>query len=302
MADGRDHGRGGRREAPAMLRAHKLVELKIADDPSTWERLGFTVSKNPMPGGPPFVQIGHVTIQLLGIAGAGLAERGILAWGFESSPAHTGDFAFKVDSLATTLISTRDEDRLALVDATSKPSVHKNGVTSIDHIVITTLNSNRTVGMFAMLGIHPRRVLNVRGMKGYFFKTGDVVIEMLDVGGSGAGDDKTTMTTTDAPTMRGFTQGLNSQSNEETTTGAKFWGITFVMTDEGMDKVKSEWGSELVRGPRPARQGEGRRIFTLDHEKAGSSVNMAFITPKPGKVDKEGGDAGGKVTKEKAVL
>ncbi|KAI8835798.1 hypothetical protein BJ741DRAFT_606946 [Chytriomyces cf. hyalinus JEL632] len=169
-----------RGKPPAMLRCEKLIEITVADNPSAWTSAGFKVHQHPMPHRDPFVQVGQVTINLIGGHG------GIVSWAFESSPAHNAEMGFIVDGLATTLVSARDEERHDLMkpflaSIQSTPFNNPNGVTGLDHIVIGSKNASRTIGMLAMLGIHPRApALERNGKRYWFFKSGDVVIELIE--------------------------------------------------------------------------------------------------------------------------
>ncbi|KAI8618503.1 hypothetical protein BC830DRAFT_1108589 [Chytriomyces sp. MP71] len=239
-----------RGKPPAMLRCDRLIELTIADAPSAWSAAGFTVHNHPMAHRHPFVKVGHVVINLIGGRG------GIVSWGFDSSPAHNAEMGFVVDGLATTLVSARDEERhdilnpfLEKLEREGKTG-HANGVVGIDHVVVFTTNASRTIGMMAMLGIHPKRPADDRnGSKFWFFKSGDVVIELVQVG---------------------------EATRIENQDGASFWGITFLCHD--LDKVVKT--GLLKNKPKRAVQGGGRTICTLDHVKAGISTNVAFITPR----------------------
>ncbi|KAJ3245670.1 hypothetical protein HDU77_009282 [Chytriomyces hyalinus] len=253
-----------RGKPPAMLRCEKLIEITVADNPSAWTAAGFKVHQHPMPHRDPFVQVGQVTINLIGGHG------GIVSWAFESSPAHNAEMGFIVDGLATTLVSARDEERHDLMkpflaSIQSAPLNNPNGVTGLDHIVIGSKNASRTIGMLAMLGIHPRApALERNGKRYWFFKSGDVVIELIEKTSSASASSSTTPTATVIP---------NPEGSQD---GAKFWGLAFACAD--VDALAA--GSQLMRTkPRDAIQGKGRRICILDHEKAGISTNVAFITP-----------------------
>ncbi|KAJ3245931.1 hypothetical protein HDU78_008268 [Chytriomyces hyalinus] len=275
-----------RGKPPAMLRCEKLIEITVADNPSAWTAAGFKVHQHPMPHRDPFVQVGQVTINLIGGHG------GIVSWAFESSPAHNAEMGlffnaldaknkeyslnpftppgFIVDGLATTLVSARDEERHDLMkpflaSIQSAPLNNPNGVTGLDHIVIGSKNASRTIGMLAMLGIHPRApALERNGKRYWFFKSGDVVIELIEKTSSASASSSTTPTATVIP---------NPEGSQD---GAKFWGLAFACAD--VDALAAS--SQLMRTkPRDAIQGKGRRICILDHEKAGISTNVAFITP-----------------------
>ncbi|KAJ3405587.1 hypothetical protein HDV05_006523 [Chytridiales sp. JEL 0842] len=275
-----------RGDPPPMLRAEKLVELRIADSADSWSLAGFRIERcAAIPHLPPFVQLGHVSVFLLGPSAGYKGKRGILAWGFDSSPAHTGEFGFTIDSLATVLISGRDEDRLEFLeyvrklrkeaDESPNGSIHPNGAVGIDHIVILSPNFKKTIGMMAMVSVHPRKMTQVRGTKMCFFRSGDVVIELVDIGSNDATMNDNNSTRSQDGNQIGATAAAAADNANVADGGAQFWGLTLLTRD--LDATASYLGPNLARTIRPAVQGKGRRIFTLNHKAVGISVNTAFI-------------------------
>lgn len=188
-----------------------LTGLRIADDPATWEALGFAVESDR-------VAVGGVTIQLAGRD----AGEGILAW--------------SVEGLETEVL------RSCAIDGGT--SEQPNGVTAVDHVVAFTGDMDATIAALAADGLDARRLRDAgNGMRQAFYVLGT---SLLELGGPVEGE-----------------------------TGVRFWGLTLVAAD--LDGLAERLGP-LLGTPRDAVQ-PGRRIATLRRE-AGSSVPMAFITPR----------------------
>jgi hypothetical protein len=142
------HARG--REAPTFEPMTQLLTLTVADEPSTWEALGFTVEDIA-------VRIGTVTILCAGASNSADEPKGIvewtIGWNIETLEAYDldpDDLPGDIDGVPTS----------AIVGAGTPPiaPVHPNGVTSIDHVVVMTPDLDRTVAEFEALGISCRRV------------------------------------------------------------------------------------------------------------------------------------------------
>ena len=124
--------------------------------------------------------------------------------------------------------------------------VHPNGVSAVDHVVALAGDLDGALAAFAASGLEPRRIRDAgRGRRQAFYVLGTALLELV-----------------------GPVEGEAAP---------RLWGLTLVADD--LDGLASQLGNRL--GPvRPAVQ-PGRRIATLRRE-AGSSVPMAFITPRPG--------------------
>jgi hypothetical protein len=204
----------------------RLVRLHIGDGPSTWRAAGFTVA-----GG--LVDVGEVRIRLAGRA----AGTGILGWG--SAPPWEGP----IDGLPTSPTQPLGEEEAP--GAPVSPAAHPNGVSALDHIVVTTPDVERTTGALADAGILPRRT--IAGAHGdadvlyRFFLLGTCVLEVVGP----------VVVTDPGP--------------------ARFAGLAFTTGSiDGLGAIATE--------PRQAVQ-PGRRIATLRRE-VGSSVPIAFLTPR----------------------
>jgi hypothetical protein len=199
-----------------------LTQLVVADDPATWERLGFAVA----PDGT--CRVGGVVVRLAG-AGAG---RGILSWSLDGVPT-------AIDGLAAA----------ADPPPPGGPAAHPNGARGLDHVVVATPDVARTFAALAAAGLELRRVREAgsaeRPLRQGFYRIGEALLEVVGPP-EPAGDGP-----------------------------AAFWGLVAVVDD--LDALAARLGTHLGR-PREAVQA-GRRIATL-RESAGSSVALAFMTPR----------------------
>ncbi len=200
-----------------------LTQLVVADDPATWERLGFAVAPDGI------CRIGAVAVRLAG-SGAG---RGILSWSLD------GGAPAAVDGLAAAADEPPPGD----------PVAHPNGARRLDHVVVTTPDVARTFAALERAGLELRRVREAgsaeRPLRQGFYRMGEALLEVVGPP-EAAGDDL-----------------------------AAFWGLVVVVDD--LDALAARLGPHLGR-PRAAVQA-GRRIATLG-ESAGSSVALAFMTPR----------------------
>ena len=139
-----------------------ISALQIADLPSAWAELGFTVSDGRS-------QIGTVVHQLDPSSG-----RGVVGWtlaGVESDD---------LDGLPTSLGEVVD----------SAPPTHPNGTMSIDHVVAFSPDLERTIKTFEAAGLECRRLRDTgAGRTQAFFRLGEVILEL--VGPNQPGPDAT---------------------------------------------------------------------------------------------------------------
>jgi hypothetical protein len=221
--------------------ARRLTLLTVGDGPQPWQAAGFRVGVDPPDGtnGTASLEVGNVRVQLVGDQGG----RGLLGWGFEPT------WTAPIDGLPVAAPPpTRTVDG-AVTGATS----HPNGVTALDHVVVTSPDVERTTAALAAAGIQPRRT--VRGARGdadllyRFFLLGTCVLEL--VGPATPAGDAPVTPAGDTP--------------------ARFAGLAFTTT--AIDDLGGRAGP-----PRPAIQ-PGRRITTLRRE-VGISAPVAFLTPR----------------------
>jgi hypothetical protein len=218
-----------------------IAYLSVADDADTWHRLGFTVDANA-------VRVGDVTFTF---SGQSADERGITSWVL----ADDDQIPPTVDGLPTTTVST-----------TLKPpagDAHPNGIVAVDHLVVSTPDVDRTVGVFEDLAWECRRrregaAYGAQTMRQAFFWLGDVIVEVV---------------------------GPQQTKPEDADKPASFFGIAFTSAD--LDSTRAFFG-ELMKPPVDAVQA-GRQITTIS-SKAGSSVAIAVMSPHVSKHTKEASD------------
>jgi hypothetical protein len=114
-----------------------LQELAIADEPATWEALGFSVDERDT------VEVGGVGIRLLG-RGAG---EGVVGWA--------------VDGLQSSVLPS-----VPAPAPSPAPQVeHPNTVVAVDHVVAFTGDMDATMAALKEDGLEPRRIREVHGGK-----------------------------------------------------------------------------------------------------------------------------------------
>jgi hypothetical protein len=198
-----------------------LTLLRIADPPESWTALGFEVNENSL-------HLGGVRVEL-GAEGDG----GIVSWGLQGI-----DGEKSIDGLPTA----------ATQASASAEAIHPNGALSIDHVVVTTPDFERTSAVLAEAGLDLRRVREAPGgVRQGFRRLGPAILELVEVPGA---DDPA------AP--------------------ARFWGLVITVPD--LDVLSDRLGDRLGHA-KPAVQ-PGRRIATL-RSCAGVGPAMAFMTPEP---------------------
>jgi len=158
-------------------------------------------------------------------------DQGMCAWSLTGVASGGG-----IDGLAT---------HATVGDRAAPPAAgaHANGVTSIDHVVVTSPDGARTVRALSAAGLEPRRTRAQGAMQQTFFRLGAVVLEL--VAPATVADD--------GP--------------------ARFWGIAFNVED--LDKTAAFLGEHLGRVKDAVQP--GRRIASLRKE-AGLAVPLAFMS------------------------
>jgi hypothetical protein len=133
-----------------------LDELIVADEPSAWSALGFTVVDD-------VCVLGDVRVRLAG----GGAGQGIAAWALR------GLGGTELDGLPTAR-SGRESPM---------PMAHPNGLTTIDHVVVITPELERTVAALEAAGMELRRIREEPTPAGAprqaFFRLGKPILEVV---------------------------------------------------------------------------------------------------------------------------
>jgi len=243
-----------------------IREIEVVDHAAAWRDAGFTV------GDDGTVAIGRTVVRLVppddrGDAddggpetGTGTRDRrpGIAGWTLAGLTGAAGD----LDGLPTVAADLPDDADDGPDDGDGSPparGVHPNGVTHIDHVVVTTPDINRTTAALEAAGIVHRRTREAgTGADGVarlqrFSRLGETILELVGPAVPAA--------------ATGAAKGVRPRP-------ARFWGLAYVATD--LDALARLLGDRLSP-PSEAVQ-PGRRIASLRRE-AGAAVPMAFLTP-----------------------
>jgi hypothetical protein len=206
--------------------APELDELVVADPPESWEAAGFAVD------GDGTCRVGAVRVRLVGRD----AGKRIVGWSLRGLP----DGTDAIDGLPTTV-----SDR-----PVPPPAEHPNGATVLDHVVVLTPDTERTVTALGSLGIELRRTREVPAEQyGFeaaqsFFRIGEPILELL---------------------------GPLTPSGDGP---AGFFGLAWTVSD--LDALAEQLGPALGRIKDAVQP--GRRIATLRHKDVGMSVATAFMS------------------------
>jgi hypothetical protein len=213
----------------------KIEWLDIADSPGLWRELGFFVDE----GGS--CRIGGVEHRLLGTQDT---RRGVVGWGIADVGESIVDTIELIDGIATTSPSGLPPDI-----GENAFGLHPNGVYEIDHLVITTSSTPRTVSAFSDLGLERRgdRTVNHAGdaVDMTFLWAGQT---LLEIAGPATPDD-----------------GGKP---------ARIAGLAYSTSD--IDAAAALLGHRMTV-PKDAVQ-PGRRIAAVRKD-VGSTVPIAFMTP-----------------------
>ena len=199
-----------------------VVGLDAAGSPEAWRAAGFAVDDG-------IVRIGRVGVRI------GAEGRGITAWTLTGVPTMTTS----VDGLPTCVVGP--------VPA-AEDVAHPNRATLVDHLVVWSPHSDRTVHALTAIGFDVKRVREDArpGLRQTFFRAGQVVVELVASADPSASED----------------------------TPARFFGIACTVAD--LDACARELGDVL--GPISDAVQPGRRIATLRGRGLGLDVAVAFMS------------------------
>ena len=210
----------------AATRPHQLLAVRLGDDPAAWDAAGFSVTVHH--DGTGTVRVGRTNIELTG------SGDGFEGWALDGADGPV--------------------DGLAPVDPWPDPAdapPHPNGVGRIDHVVLLTGDTARTVAAIKAVGPEVRGSRQTRAggrpARQVFLWAGDVVLEVVgpDEGG----------TTTDDPTT--------------------VMGLALAVGD--LDATAAFLGP-LLGSPRDAVQ-PGRQVATLRHREVGMRLPLLLMSP-----------------------
>jgi hypothetical protein len=207
-----------------------LVALTVHADPDRWRAAGFTVDEAGA------CQVGAVRIVLEPPSDAGRTR--VVGWAFDGLTPGVDD----IDGIPTGAAAT---------SAPASAGRHPNGVTALDHVVVTTPDLGRTVAALEAAGLRALRERDTeaggRPMRQVFLRPGEAIIEVVGPR-EPTGDGK-----------------------------ARFFGLAFVVAD--LDTAGGVLGDDLGQAKTAVQP--GRRIATV-RTGAGLGVPVALMSPDPG--------------------
>ena len=210
---------------------YQLLQLIIGGEAEAWSSVGFDVME--LANGESVSQIGSVQLVF-----DPTGERGILGAAVYGTSGAIDSLKFDMGPNLTS----------SSIDAYPR-SVHPNGVTQIDHLVVTTPDCDRTTRAFESTGILPRRVRTFGNdeakMRQTFFWLGDVILELV-------GPDQ-------------------SEANSH----AMFWGLALISDNL---QATADYLGEKCTQVKPAVQ-PGRKITTIKTREIGITTSLAVMSP-----------------------
>lgn len=222
--------------------SHQLRSLTLGDEPRSWAELGFDVLIPDGPEGVGTVRLASTTLVLTG------SGSGFEGWEVDGS---TGP----IDGLPT----ISQPSARAAFEAPTELTLHPNGITSIDHVVISTDDMERTAAALADSGLEPRggRSTTSYGspMRQQFYWLGDVILELVGPDSDESGSDT-------APS-----EGP-----------AELFGLALVAPD--LEATLRHLG-DLAGAAKDAVQ-TGRRIAGLRARRVGITLPLAVMSAHPG--------------------
>jgi hypothetical protein len=196
----------------------RLVTLTVGGDEAAWADAGFTLCGDAL-------RLSTVTLHV----DPGTERIG--TW------ALSGVDEGLIDGLATVA---------APEPASSSPPTHANGATSIDHLVVTTPDLDRTTAALERAGLVARRTRDAGAMHQRFFRMGEVILEVV-------GPPET-----------------------DGTDPATFWGLALTVDD--LEAAARLLGDRM--GPIKDAVQPGRGIATLRHHDLGLPCPIALMSPE----------------------
>ncbi len=225
----------------------RLISLAVADEPSVWTDLGFVVREGQ-------VRLGGVDIVCVGNSLAVGRNGGIVGWTFGES--NDNSMVNNIDGIPVVT---------AVVDPTrslTQPS-HPNGVSAIDHLVVSTPDLDRTIAAFEAAGLECRRQRErtygsgpgATTMRQAFFWFGDP---------NGPANERVICEVV----------GPAVVDPSKADRAASFFGLALTSTDLAATAIAM---GDCLKPPVTAVQA-GRQIATV-RSSAGSSVAIAIMSP-----------------------
>lgn len=209
-----------------------IAELLVADDPAAWRSIGFAVDAAGC------CYVGTVRLRIDLAAG----PRGVVAWSLADLP----------DPSITDIDGLRTTAGMPPV-LHGRPGDHPVQAVAIDHVVVTSPDVVRTVGVIEeRIGQPVKRWREAeaygRPMRQAFFRLGEVILEVV------------------GPPVPEVAGGA-----------ASFFGLAVTVAD--LEAAASLLGPALLSDPKAAVQ-PGRSIATV-RSAAGLKTSVALMSPEP---------------------
>jgi len=204
----------------------KVEWMTVAGDPASWRSIGLTVTDDGL------IPLIGTSIRVVPDTDG---ERGLIAWVL-SGAGHVGDPASDIDGLRTDVVDGADPVFTA----------HGLGASSLDHVVVTTPDLERTSNAIASAtGCELKRIRDLGTMRQGFHRIGrgGLIVELVE--------------RPDVPPGP-----------------ATFWGLVLIVDD--IDAACALIGDDRVSPPKDAVQ-PGRRIATV-REHVGLGLPVALMT------------------------
>ena len=210
----------------------QLLQLTICGEAAAWKSVGFNV-----------IDIGN---------GNSICSVGGVKIYFENDTLNKGIWRIGTKRISGVIDSLKFDDlsvERSFSDNHSVLSDHPNGITGIDHLVVTTPNCNRTTKAFEEMGIAARRVRTFGNIgsetRQTFFWLGNVILELV---------------------------GSNTKEGEGP---PSIWGIAFV--SKNIEKTVKFLG-DACTPLKPAVQ-SGRKITTIKTQEFNIHNALAVMSP-----------------------
>ncbi len=203
----------------------ELRRLLVCDKPDAWIDAGFSVTNNE-------TSIGGIALRFVETTGDGQTG-GIIGWEMTEIEDGSIDGIFSIATDAPP----------------ATPTMHPNGVSHLDHVVVMTPDIERTTTAMRSFGFSVKRTREVPGTDPVklqlFIWAGETILEVV-----GPTD----------PTGNG---------------PASIWGLA--LTTENMEHATNAVG-QFISTPKPAVQ-PGRQIATINSKGLGMTTALALMTP-----------------------
>jgi len=233
----------------------ELRRLLVNDSPQSWQIAGFSVNETRS-------RVGGIDISFGETSSGQYVE-----WQFTGlDPTIT-----EIDGIPTrSFVEQAPDKEPATKQAPDIQPKHSNGVSRIDHVVMTTDNLERTIGALEAAGFGTRKHRDVPGSgnRQVFLWAGETILEVV---GPVSRDPVSRYPMSKDP-ISGDSKSIDPGKASQ---GAKIWGLALTSSD--LDKAARSL-RENISAPKPAVQ-PGRRIATIATQKIGIRMAIALMTP-----------------------